>query len=340
MSPISTRSLPATTWLSELRASLALGGPLVLTNVIEMSMNLISTLMIGHIGPDALAASTLALALYNAALLFGLGLTTAVSPLIARGAGDLDRGEACRPGRLLECRIDHRSDLGYCCGTPNRSFMPWANRRLCPGRRQTTCTPSNGLSCPRWSTSCFAPCWPRSSGRVGPSSPEPPLFGVNAALNFILGQRRRSSPGAGAGRIGPCTLAGQPVHGGDAWRRRVTHRRFRDFRFLAGFFRPHRDNRGRPWRLAAHRHRHHAGDRMFAAAAGLIGHYDEAISGGPCHRACRSRPFAFVVPLGFAQAATVRVGSRRSLQDDGAVGRGGWTALMLGSAPCASPRWS
>src|SRR4051812_28065593 len=88
MSSISTRSRPATTWLGELRACLALGGPLVLTNAIEMSMNLISTVVIGHIGPEALAASTLALALYNAALLFGLGLTTAVSPLIARGSGD------------------------------------------------------------------------------------------------------------------------------------------------------------------------------------------------------------------------------------------------------------
>ena len=71
--------------------------PLVVTNAIEMAMNLTNTALIGHIAPDALAAVTLALALYNVVLTFGIGLTAAVSPLISREVGrNGGQGEAAR----------------------------------------------------------------------------------------------------------------------------------------------------------------------------------------------------------------------------------------------------
>ena len=82
-----TRS-SAAAWRAELRACFTLGLPLVLTNAIEMALNLTSAAMIGRIAPEALAASTLALALYNVCLMFGIGLAAAVSPLIARQRGD------------------------------------------------------------------------------------------------------------------------------------------------------------------------------------------------------------------------------------------------------------
>ena len=72
---------------AEFRALVALAWPLALTNAIEMAMNLTSLALIGRIGAEALAASTLALALYNVALLFGIGVTAAVAPLVARETG-------------------------------------------------------------------------------------------------------------------------------------------------------------------------------------------------------------------------------------------------------------
>ena len=97
MSSVLTRSAAAS-WRAELRACVALGLPLVLTNAIEMALNLTNAAMIGRIAPQALAASTLALALYNTCLMFGIGLAAAVSPLIARerGAKGADAPRAIR----------------------------------------------------------------------------------------------------------------------------------------------------------------------------------------------------------------------------------------------------
>ncbi len=97
MSTAAIRPSPGTLWRDEFRACVALSVPLVVTNAIEMAMNLTNTALIGHIAPDALAAVTLALALYNVVLTFGIGLTAAVSPLISREVGrNGGQGEAAR----------------------------------------------------------------------------------------------------------------------------------------------------------------------------------------------------------------------------------------------------
>ncbi|MGI4730595.1 MAG: MATE family efflux transporter, partial [Janthinobacterium lividum] len=88
---------PAASWRRELRACVALSLPLVVTNAIEMAMNLTNAAFVGRIAPEALAAVSLALALYNVALTFGIGLTAAVSPLISAEVGRTgERGLAAR----------------------------------------------------------------------------------------------------------------------------------------------------------------------------------------------------------------------------------------------------
>ncbi len=346
MSPISIRSLPATTWLSELRASLALGGPLVLTNVIEMSMNLISTLMIGHIGPDALAASTLALALYNAALLFGLGLTTAVSPLIARGAGDLTAVRHAVQGGFWNAALITGPIwvlLWYAEPIFHALGQPPALSRAAADYMHTV----------QWS---FLPAMVYLVLRSMLAAVERPSWAVitgaaaiavNAALNLVLINGAGPIPALGLEGSGLATSLANLFMAVMLGVVVVTHRRFRDVRVLAGFFRPHWTTAAALWRLGLP-----IGiaimleTGMFAAAAGLIGHFDEGSL--PAHAiALQVATFAFVVPLGFAQAATVRVARAAGLQDDGAIGRGGWTALMLGVGTMGitslvmifAPRW-
>ena len=70
-------------WATEARATLALAWPLVLTNVAQVALGFTDVIMMGWLGPQALAAGALATNLNFAFLIFGIGLVTATSPLIA-----------------------------------------------------------------------------------------------------------------------------------------------------------------------------------------------------------------------------------------------------------------
>lgn len=62
---------------------LALSWPMVLTNVAQNAMTATDVIMMGHLSPEALAAGALGSNLYNAVLIFGIGVMGAVSPMIA-----------------------------------------------------------------------------------------------------------------------------------------------------------------------------------------------------------------------------------------------------------------
>ena len=74
---------PETPWRDEIRAMLQLSWPMILTNLGQTAMTATDVLMMGRLGPDALAAGSLGANLYFMPLIFGLGLMTAASPMIA-----------------------------------------------------------------------------------------------------------------------------------------------------------------------------------------------------------------------------------------------------------------
>ena len=72
---------------AELTATLRLAGPLALANMLQMAVFAIDVIFVARLGQEALAASSLAVALFGL-LVFGLtGLTGAVAPLIAAELG-------------------------------------------------------------------------------------------------------------------------------------------------------------------------------------------------------------------------------------------------------------
>ena len=77
----------AAPWLAELRATLVLSGPLVLTNLAQLGLTASNTVLLGRIGAEPLAAGALATGLFSLLLIGGIGLTSAVLPLIAESAG-------------------------------------------------------------------------------------------------------------------------------------------------------------------------------------------------------------------------------------------------------------
>jgi MATE family multidrug resistance protein len=74
-------------WLGELRALLIIGAPMGLTQLVQFSINTVDVLMIGRLGPEPLAASSLGLVIFYVLFLVGLGLAMAISPLVSQALG-------------------------------------------------------------------------------------------------------------------------------------------------------------------------------------------------------------------------------------------------------------
>jgi len=81
-----TRMLAAP-WRREAAALLAIGAPMALTQVVQFFINTIDLLMIGRLGPEALAACSLGLVVYYVGFLAGFGPAMAISPIVSQALG-------------------------------------------------------------------------------------------------------------------------------------------------------------------------------------------------------------------------------------------------------------
>jgi len=74
-------------WTVECRDTLRLAAPMALTQLVQFSMHLTDTLMIGRLGKDALAAGGLGSTIFFVAVIFCLGVVASVAPLAAQAHG-------------------------------------------------------------------------------------------------------------------------------------------------------------------------------------------------------------------------------------------------------------
>ena len=84
---VGQKALTRDLWLAELRATLALGWPLVLTNLAQIALTTTDVIILGRLSAEALAASALGVNVYLAILIFAIGLVTATSPMMAEAIG-------------------------------------------------------------------------------------------------------------------------------------------------------------------------------------------------------------------------------------------------------------
>src|SRR5581483_3603980 len=80
-------SAPRASWGREVRDTLVLALPLILTNITQVALGATDVIMMGWLGPEALAAGALATTLNFAFVVFGMGLVTATAPMIASELG-------------------------------------------------------------------------------------------------------------------------------------------------------------------------------------------------------------------------------------------------------------
>ena len=87
MSDLALHAARRRAWLDEVRATLALAWPIILTNLLQIALTTTDVIMMGRLGADALASGVLGANLFFAFVIFGIGVVSAVAPMVARERG-------------------------------------------------------------------------------------------------------------------------------------------------------------------------------------------------------------------------------------------------------------
>lgn len=91
---------PAHTYAEHARATMALGGPLIASNLAMFAIHMIDTIMLGWYDVTALAAATVATSLFFLVFIVGGGFGQAVTPLVAAAEEEGDETQVRRVTRM------------------------------------------------------------------------------------------------------------------------------------------------------------------------------------------------------------------------------------------------
>ncbi|MYL96472.1 MATE family efflux transporter [Novosphingobium sp. FGD1] len=320
---------------AELAATLRLAGPLALANMLQMAVFAIDVIFVARLGQEALAASSLAVAIV-AVLMMGLnGVTGAVAPLIAAEVGR-------RRNSVREVRRSTRMALwlavGLGLGAVAISFFgEWI--MLATGQEPRIAAISGHFI--QVLSLALVPMAIANVLRTFVSALGRPFFatlitalaiGVNALGNYALVFGNLGMPALGltgsalASTITACvTVLAYALAIG-------TDRQLRRFHVFGRWWRPEWSRLrqmlalGLPISATLI-----AEGGLFSGAAFLMGRVGEAELAAHTV-ALQIAAFAFQVPFGIGQAATIRVGYHYGAGDRAAIGRAGWAAIAIGLA--------
>lgn len=322
-----------TLWRDEARAMLSLAWPLILSNLTMSLIHATDVFLLGKLGPDALAAGALATNLVMSISIFGMGLLTACAPMIASEIGR-------RRNSVRDVRRTVRQGLwlAVCFCVPVWSAL-WFADDIFRALGQQPDLARDAASMVRtlmWSMlpflgitvlRCFIsakerPIWTLVAG----------LFGViaNAVLNYglILGnfgfpQLGLVGAGLGSSIVNLLMFLLLAVV-------LMRHPDFRRYRLFGNLWRSDWSRYAAIWKLGAP-----IGLTMgfeasvFTAAVFLMGLISTAAVAAHAV-ALQIASLTFMVPLGIAQATTVRVGMGYGRRDPAGITRSGWTGFVLG----------
>lgn len=352
MSQISPVAAVRPTWLPELRAVVALSGPLALTNLAQIGMSATDVMMMGQLGPDALAAGALGANLYFIGFIVGIGLLNAVTPMIAR---ELGRGTApydCsveqpnprheKVGLIQSCsRVRKIVQQGFlsalCLAVPFWLILWWSEPLLLAIGQDAALSAMAGtyVHALQWA---LLPIWGYLVLRSFVSALEHPAWAVlisiaavlvNAAANWCLIFGHCGCRPLGIAGSGLATLLSSLLMVTALGLVVCLANPFRDYRLFIGSWRSDWLVLRALWRLGMPMAATLTFEvTMFIAAVflmGLIG-----VASLAAHAiAIQIASLSFMVPLGIGQAVTVRVGRAYGARDPTAIRRAGWTGFWL-----------
>ncbi len=327
---------PATSgrnWRREFAATLVLAWPMALTQLGQVAMFTTDLAMLGRLGPDAVAAVSLAHTVFFSAFVVGMGLVSAVAPLAAQAYG-------ARQPAIVRRVVGVGIWAAIGLGLPLTAAQVWSEDLLL-ALGQVPATSALAAEYLRGLAWCLIPAWVFMAlrGFMGAvNRPGPPLWitlaaiPLNALLAFGLingafGLPRLEVLGAGLAttivNVAMCAAALVIASLG------APFRRYRVIgalgRFDATLLRQLMAI-GIPMSAAFMLE-----FGLFAVAAlimGSIGTVELA-----AHQiALQVASILFMVPFGISMAATVRVGHAVGARDASATRRAGIAALALGAA--------
>lgn len=317
----------------ELRATFALAVPLALTQLTQMAMGFVDVVMIGRLGPEAMAAGVIGTSVFFSLMLVCMGVVMAVNPMVAQAVGaeePAEVGRAVRQGLWLATLL----------GLPLMALLGQAETllRWAGQAPATAALAADYIGAILWGV--LPNLWYTAlrGFAEGLGRPRPILLVTivaafaNAGMNWVLMFGKLGAPalglvGAGWASATAMTLLCLGLFAvirldGDFWRLAdLVHLRRPDPTALRALFRL-----GWPIGVSFGLE---AG--LFAVSTLLIGLVGTAALAA--HQiAINAASVTFMIPLGVAMATTVRVGQAAGRGDAAEAERAGWTGVGLGAA--------
>ena len=330
----STAAAGRRVWGAEARATIALAWPLILTNLAQTTMTATDVVLLGWLGADALAAGALGSNLYFATMIFGLGLTTATAPMIARELGR--KGHSVRDVRRT---VRQGMWAAVTIAVPIWLVLWHTEAILLAMGQEPRLAVQAGhyVRALEWSILPFffylvlrsfisaleRPLWALaiSTGAV--------VINALAAWSLIFGHF--GLPNMGIAGAGTATTFSNILMFAALAIVLYSDRKFRRYHLLGRFWRADWPRLRELWRLGLP-----IGATLvfevavFNASTFLMGLISEA-SIAAHSIALQIASLTFMVPLGLSQAATVRVGRAYGAHDIDGIRRAGWTAFAMGT---------
>ena len=319
----------------EIGATARLAWPIVLTNLAQIAITTTDVVMMGWLGPDALAAGTLGANLYFAFFVVGLGLAMAPPALMAQALGR-------KRHAFAEVRRSLRMGLWLVAlaMAPVMVALWFAGPILLALGQQPALVDgaADYVRAMMWGLVPFLWFMVLRGFTAALERPRPALAvslaGIlfNAFSNWVLMFGNLGAPALGLVGAGISSTASAVLMCAALAAVCVRARPFRRFAILGRLWRPHWRRLGELARIGAPI----AGAlffevTVFNAAVFLIG-LISARELAAHAIAIQLASVTFMVPMGLGQAATVRVGLAAGAGDAAGVGRAGWVALALGTA--------
>ena len=323
---------PASPFRAELAAMLRLSAPLALANILQMAVYAIDVIFVARLGQEALAAVSLSATIFGLMMWCFSGLTGAVAPLIAAelGAGRHALREVRRSLRMALWLSVLLSLGGMAVCSCGEAIM------LALGQNATVSARAGSfLGILQWALLPQIAC---NVLRTFVAALGRPVFAtaitalailINALGNYIFVFGHFGAPALGIEGSAIATIITSLITLAAYLAAIQSDRRLRRYHIL-----------GRWWRAEWARLRQIlaiglpiaaiiiAEGGLFSSAAFLMGLIGPAQLAGHTV-ALQVAAFAFQVPFGVGQAATIRVGYHFGARDRAAIGRAGWAAMAV-----------
>jgi multidrug resistance protein, MATE family len=316
----------------EVSAMLRLSWPLILTNMAQTLMTATDVVILGRLGPDALAASALGTSLHFTLVIFGLGLVLATQPMMARDLGE-------NRFAVRELRRTARQGLWSAIAVAGPVwFVLWnAGAILGAMGQEPKLAAMAGTYCRslQWSV---LPFYGFVVLRSFISALERPGWGLviglfaivfNALANWCLVFGNFGFPALGIAGSGLATTISMSFMFLGLAAIIMIDRRFRRYRLFGRFWRADWPRLAQLWRLGLP-----IGFIMifevvlFTGSTAVMGYINQASLAAHAI-ALQIASVAFMAPLGFGQAATVRIGRAYGAGDSEGIRLSGVVAFFM-----------